>query len=163
MNDNVSKYAKGYVMSATSKPSNRKLGLYTPLPVPSRPRESVSMDFVGGLPMSRKRHVYLYVVMDQFSKMCILMPCKKHITVEMTAHLFFQNVWVHFGLPTSIISYQNSLFLGKIWSSLWELMDTKMNKSTTFHLQTDGQIEVVNQTVVDIIRGYFAKHPKIWD
>jgi hypothetical protein len=62
------------------------------------------MDFVGGLPMSRKGHDYLYVVVDRFNKMCILMPCKKQITTEMTAHLFFQNVWVHFGLPTSIIS-----------------------------------------------------------
>jgi hypothetical protein len=48
-----------------------------PLPVPSRPWESVSMDFVGGLPMSRKGHDYLYVVVDRFRKMCVLMPCKK--------------------------------------------------------------------------------------
>ena len=54
MNDTVSKYVKGYVMCAASNPSNRKLCLYTPLPVPSRSWESVSMDFVGGLPMSRK-------------------------------------------------------------------------------------------------------------
>ena len=58
-------------MCATSKPSNRKLCLYTPLSVPSCPRESVSMDFVGGLPMSRKGHDYLYVVVDRFSKVCI--------------------------------------------------------------------------------------------
>ena len=64
MNDIESKYVKGCVMCATSKPSNRKLGLYTPLPVPSRPWESVSMDFVGGLPMSRKEHDYLYVVLE---------------------------------------------------------------------------------------------------
>ena len=95
-------------MCATNKPSNRKLGLYTPLPVPSHPWESVSMDFVGGLPMSRKGHDYLYVVVDPFSKMCILMPCKKQVTVELTAHLYFQNVWVHFGLPTSIVSDRDS-------------------------------------------------------
>ena len=52
MNDMMSKYVKGCVMCA----SNRKLGLYTPLLVLSHPWESVSMDFVGGLPMSRKGH-----------------------------------------------------------------------------------------------------------
>ena len=103
MNDTMSKYVKGCVMCETSKPSNIKLGIHTPIPVPSRPWESVSMDFVGGLPMSRKGHDYLYVVVDRFSKMFILMPYKNHITAEMTAHLFFQSVWVHFGLPTSII------------------------------------------------------------
>ena len=65
------------------------LGLYTPLPVPSRPWESVSMYFVGVLPMSRKQHDYLYVVVDRFSKMCILMPCKKTITVEKTLNFIF--------------------------------------------------------------------------
>ena len=135
MNDTVSKYVKGCVMCATSKPSNKNLGLYTPLPVPSRPWESVSMDFVGGLPMSIKGHDYLYVGVDRFIKMCILMPCKKKIMPEMTTHLLFQNVCVLFGLHTFIISDQDSLFLGKFSPSLWELMETKMKKSTTFHPQ----------------------------
>ena len=76
MNDIVSKYVKGCVMCATSKHSNRKLGLYIPLLVPSHQWESVSMDFVGGLPMSRKGNYYLYVVVDRFSKMCILFLLK---------------------------------------------------------------------------------------
>ena len=125
-------------MCAKSKPNNRKLGLYTPLPVPSHPWESVSMDFVGGLPNSKKGHDYPYVVVDRFSKMCILIPCNKHITAEQTAKLFFEHVWVHFGLPTSIVSDRDTRFIGKFWASLWEMMDTQLKKSTTFHPQTDG-------------------------
>ena len=64
MNDTVSKYLEGCVMCAISKPSNINVGLYTPLLVPSCPWESVSMDFVGGLPMYRKGHDYMYVVVD---------------------------------------------------------------------------------------------------
>jgi hypothetical protein len=70
------------------------------------------MDFVGGLPMSKMGHDYLYVVVDRFSKMCILMPCKKHVIAEKTANLFFHYVWVHFGLPTSMISDTDTRFLG---------------------------------------------------
>jgi len=69
------------------------------------------MDFVMGLPMSRKGHEYLYVIVDRFSKMYILMPCKKKIITEQTTQLFFWYVWVHFGLPTSIVSDQDSRFL----------------------------------------------------
>ena len=52
---------------------------------------------------------YCYnVVMDRFSKMCILIPCNKQVTTKMFAQLFFQFVWVHFGLPTSILSDHHS-------------------------------------------------------
>jgi hypothetical protein len=73
----VTTYVKGCVMCSTCKPTNRKLRLYSPLPIPSHPWESVSMDFVEGLPMTKGGHDYLYVVVDRFRKICILMPCKK--------------------------------------------------------------------------------------
>jgi len=104
MLESVSRLIKGCSLCAISKPRNRKLGLYTPLLVPSRPWESVSIDFVGGRPLSKRGHDYLYVVVDRFSKMFILMPCKNRVIAEQTAKLFFHNVWVHFGLPTSIVS-----------------------------------------------------------
>ena len=157
MNDTMSKYVKGYVMCETSKLSNGNVGLYTPLRVLSHPWKSMSMGFVGGLPMFRKGHDYLYVVVDRFNKMCILMPCKKQVITKLTTHLFFQHVWVHFGLPTSIVSDRDSRFIGKFWSSLWELMDTKLKKRTSFHPQT----EVLNWTVARLLQGYCDKHPKL--
>jgi hypothetical protein len=163
MYENVSKYVRGCTMCAISKPSNRKLGLYTPLPIPSRPWESVSMDFVGGLPMSIKGRDYLYVVVDRFNKICVLIPCKKQVTVGQTTQMFFENVCVHFGLPTSIVSDRDSRFMGKFWSILWELMDTRLKKTTTFHPQIDGQTKVVNRTIVHLLRAYCNKHPKLWD
>ena len=42
-------------------------------------------------------------------------------------------------------------------------MDSKLKKSTAFHPQIDGQTEVVNRTVVQLLRGYCSKHLKIWD
>eukprot|EP00253_Pinus_taeda_P021915 PITA_21915 len=42
-------------------------------------------------------------------------------------------------------------------------MDTKLKKSTGFHLQTDGQTEVVSRTTIHLLRGYCSKHPKLWD
>jgi hypothetical protein len=43
------------------------------------------------------------------------------------------------------------------------MMDTKLQINTVFHPQTDGQTEVVNQTVVHLLRGYNARHPTNWD
>ena len=101
--------------------------------------------------------------MVRFSEMCIFIPYEKQVTAEQTTKLFFQNVWVHFGLPTSIVSNRDSQFVGKFWSSLWELTDIRLKKSTEFHPQTDGQTEVVKRTVIQLLQGYCSKHPKIWD
>lgn len=163
MYETIVKYIKGCVMCSTIKPSNRKFGLYMPLPVPLRPWDNISMEFVGGLPMYRRGHDYIYVVVDHFSKMCILVPCKKKVTIEQTTQMFFQQVWVHFRLPTSIISDRDTHFLGEFWSTLWGLMDTKLKKSISFHPQTDEQTKVVNRTVIHILWGYCNKHSKLWD
>nr|QHR91263.1 hypothetical protein Q903MT_gene5295 [Picea sitchensis] len=72
------------------------------------------MDFVGGLPTTRKGHDYLFVVVDRFSKMCILMPCKKTIKGQEATNMFFEQVWVHFGIPRSIISDMDTRFLNAI-------------------------------------------------
>ncbi len=95
--------------------------------------------------------------------MAIMVACKKNITAEATAKLFFERVWVHFGIPQSIISDRDSRFLSTFWSSLWSMLDTKLTKSTAFHPQTDGQTEVVNRMIVHILRMYNSKHPRTWD
>jgi hypothetical protein len=92
-----------FLVALASK-RNQKLDLHMPFLVPSKPWESISMDFVGGLPMSRKGHNYLPIVVDPFSKMYVLIPFKKMISGHEATKLFFNHVWVHLGLLSSIIS-----------------------------------------------------------
>ena len=103
------------------------------------------------------------MVVDRFSKMAIMAAYKKNITVESTAKLFVERVWVKFWIPQSIISDWDSRFLNTFWSSLWSMLNTKLTKSTNFHPQTDGQTEVVNGMIVHIMRMYNSKHPRTWD
>jgi hypothetical protein len=121
------------------------------------------MDYMSGLPSTKWENDCVFVVVDHFSKMAILVACKKSITVEATAKLYFERVWVHFGIPQTIVSDQDSRFLSTFWSSLWSLLDTKLTKSTAFHPQTDGQTEVVNRMIVHILRMYNSKNPHTWD
>jgi hypothetical protein len=144
---------------AIAKPTIKKQGLYTPLRTPSRPWESISVDYVSGLASTNHGNDYVSVVVDIFSKMSIMMACKKNITVEANAKLFFERVWVHFGIPQSIVSNRDSRFLGTFWSSLWSMLDTNLTKSTSFHPQTDGQTKVVNQMIVHIMCMYNSKNP----
>jgi hypothetical protein len=101
------------------------------------------MDYMSGLPSTKQRNDYFFVVADQFSNMVILTTCKKSFTAKAPAKIFFERVWVHFGIPQTIVSNWDSQFLNTFWSSHWSLIDTKLNKSTAFHPQTDGQTEFI--------------------
>jgi hypothetical protein len=102
------------------------------MPTPNRPWESISIDYMSGLPSTKRGNDFVFVVFDSFSKMDIMAAYKKSITTEVTAKLFFERVWVNFGIPQTIISDRNSRFLNTLWSILWSLLDTKLTKSISF-------------------------------
>jgi hypothetical protein len=80
LRQDVGKYIRSCIAYAISKPTKKKQGLYTPLPTPDRLWESISMDYMPGhLPIKRVND-YVFVVVDHFSKMAILVSCKKNIT-----------------------------------------------------------------------------------
>jgi hypothetical protein len=90
LHQDVNKYIRSCTAYNISKLATKKPSMYTPLPTPERPWESISMDYMLGLPSTKKGNDYVFVVVDQFSKMVILTACKNNITVEATANLFFK-------------------------------------------------------------------------
>jgi hypothetical protein len=90
LRQDVNKYIRSCTACAISKPTIKKQGLYTPLPTPEKPWESISMDYMSGLPSTKQGNDCVFVVVDRFSKMAILTACKKNITVTDTAKLFFE-------------------------------------------------------------------------
>lgn len=109
MQEDVANFIRGFIFYCTNKPSNMKWGLYHPLPVPSHPCESITIDFVGGLPTIKKGHDYLLWLVDKFNKMCIFITCKKSIKEKEAAKLFFKHVRVYFGITRSIISDRDQI------------------------------------------------------
>jgi hypothetical protein len=90
LQQDISKYIRSYTAYAITKPSIKKKGLYTPLPTPEKPWESISMDYMSGLPSTKQGNDCVFVVIDQFSNMAILTTYNKNITAEDTAKLFFE-------------------------------------------------------------------------
>jgi hypothetical protein len=70
----VSKYIRSFTTCAISKPTTKKQGLYTPPPTPDKP-----WDYMSGLPSTKHGNDCVFVVVDRFSKMEILVACKKNI------------------------------------------------------------------------------------
>ncbi|KAL5731844.1 hypothetical protein ACHQM5_004534 [Ranunculus cassubicifolius] len=136
-------------------------GLLQPLPTPDKPWTDISMDFIEGLPSSGNKNTIL-VIVDRFSKYSHFVALKHPFTASTVAQLYLDSVFKLHGLPQKIISDRGSVFLSQFWRKLFELVGTKLLYSSSYHPQTDGQTERVNQCLETYLRCMASLAPNRW-
>ena len=109
-----------------------------PLPIPDRPWQSISMNFVFDLPRTRTRNDGIWTIVDTFSKQAHFIPVRKKINAEHMVKLFMHNIFKYHGLPTSIVSDRDPRMTSLFWRALFENTGTSLKFSSSFHPQTDG-------------------------
>jgi hypothetical protein len=103
------------------------------------------------------------VIVDRFSKMAHFILCHKSDNTSHVADLFFTKIVRLHGVPNTIVLDRDAKFLSHFYRTLWFKLGTKLLFSTTCHLQTDDQTEVINHTLSTMLRAVLKTNLKLWE
>ncbi|KAL0561145.1 hypothetical protein IC582_001565 [Cucumis melo] len=151
------------VCQQVKAPRQKPAGLLQPLSIPEWKWENVSMDFITGLPRTLRGFTVIWVVVDRLTKSAHFVPGKSTYTASKWAQLYMSEIVRLHGVPVSIVSDRDARFTSKFWKGLQTAMGTRLDFSTAFHPQTDGQTERLNQVLEDMLRACALEFPGSWD
>ncbi|GBG60750.1 hypothetical protein CBR_g12488 [Chara braunii] len=139
------------------------LGLLKPLPIPERPGESLSMDFMDTLVTSKSGMRQIFVIVDRLSKYARLIAMPKTTKTEYVIRLFKEN-WVRdFGLPKFIVSDRDVRFTSELWKAAAAEQGTQLQMTSGNHPEANGQAEQMNRAVQHLLRHYIKPNQVDWD
>lgn len=119
------------------------------------------MDFITGLPKSKGREV-IWVVIDRFSRYGHFLALSHPILAKSLSQVFFDHVFRLHGLPESIVSDKDILFLSEFWQTLFKISGTRFNLNTAYPPHSDGSTERVNQCLEQYLRSMTHQNPENW-
>jgi hypothetical protein len=119
------------------------------------------MDFIIGFPKVDGMNTIM-VVVDRFTKYAVFVAAPTMCTAEVVVELFYRNVVKYFGVPSDIISDHDVRFMGRFWTTLFNMMGTRLKFSTANHPQIDGQTERINALLEEYLRHYVTAMQRNW-
>ncbi|WVZ80609.1 LOW QUALITY PROTEIN: hypothetical protein U9M48_028068, partial [Paspalum notatum var. saurae] len=122
-------------------------GMLQPLAVPAWKWEDIHMDFIVGLPRTPKGYDSIWVIIDRFTKSVHFIPIKTTYRAKQYAELYISQI----------------LFVSRFWEQLQTALGTNLIHSSTYHPQTSGQVERVNQILEDMLRACALTYSTKWD
>nr|GEV04179.1 reverse transcriptase domain-containing protein [Tanacetum cinerariifolium] len=110
------------------------------------------MDFITKLPRTSSKHDSIWVIVDRLTKSAHFLAVREDYKTEKLARLYINEIVARHGMPVSIIFDRDNYLTSRFWQSLQKALGTRLDLSTTYHPETDGQSERTIQTLKDMLR-----------
>jgi hypothetical protein len=123
------------------------VGLLQPLPFPEWKWEVVTLDFIMGLSRMSKKHDAIMVVVDKLTKDAHFIPMENNHKETNVVDIYMKEVACLHVVPKTIVFDRDPNFTSKFWKGLFKGFRTNLNFSITYHPDSDGKIERVNQVI----------------
>ncbi|XP_035830815.1 uncharacterized protein LOC118480199, partial [Helianthus annuus] len=138
-------------------------GLLQQPEIPQWKWEQISMDFVTGLPRSQRGNDTIWVVVDRLTKSAHFLAIKEKDKFSTLADIYMKEVVSRHGVPISIISDRDARFTSELWQAMHKSFGSRLDMSTAYHPQTDGQSERTIQTLEDMLRACVIDFGNGWE
>ena len=128
----------------------------------TRPLESLAIDILGPLPMTKAGKRFLLVITNRFTKLTQVVALR--ITTAYTVATAFRDAWVFkYAVPSSLLSDNGPQFNAKLFQSVFRVLGITNFYTSAYHPQTNVQVERYNRTIASMLRNYVNEHQDDWD
>ncbi|GKF70463.1 putative reverse transcriptase domain-containing protein [Tanacetum coccineum] len=129
----------------------RPSGLLQQPEIPKWKWDNITMDFTK-LPRTKSRHDTIWVIVDRLTRSTNFMAIREDYNIEKLARLYIDEIVALHGVLMSIISNQDGWFTSRFWKTLQKALGMRLDMSTAYYPQTDGQSKPTIQTLEDLLR-----------
>ncbi|GKB55015.1 reverse transcriptase domain-containing protein [Tanacetum coccineum] len=141
----------------------RPSGLLQQPEIPEWKWDKITMDFITKLPRSKSGHDTIWVIVDRLTKSAHFLAIREDYSTEKLAKIYIDEIVARHGVPVSIISDRDGRFTSRCWQTVQKALGTRLDMSTAYHPQTDGQSERTIQTLEDMLRACVIDFGGSWD
>ena len=164
MLDRVKKYVETCEHCQRNKAYTRSTrGVPTPNPIALRRFDAVALDMVSGFPATKNGMDAIVVFTDRVTKRAWIEPCTKGATARDLAFIFFRTVFRNQGMPRILLSDQGPQFTSDFWKHFFDLLQTDIRLTSSYHPQSNGGSERFNRTLIEALRSFVNVRHDDWD
>src|SRR6266478_1149355 len=157
---------KSYISSCTNcactkVPCHKPYGKLKQLPIPDKPWNSISMDFIEHL-LAADSFTAILMIVDHLTKQSLFIPTHNTINSPQLAQLFLTHVFSKHGVPSHVTSDQGTEFVSHFFCSLGKLLQMELHFTSGYHPEGNGQTECINQVLEQYLRAYTNYQQDDW-